>query len=114
MKSVSPVALGESSSSVAVNVTAPGNKTWSISLEVDGVAHPAHEGFFQPYAFLPYEGIDVGLDRRSPVSWDLYSRHGAFPFSGKIQAVTFTPGELATDVGPHVLEEAIRLGLAID
>jgi len=114
MKSVSPVALGESSSSVAVNVIAPGNKTWTISLEVDGVAHPAHEGFFQPYAFLPYEGIDVGLDRRSPVSWDLYSRHGAFPFSGKIQAVTFTPGELATDVGPHVLEEAIRLGLAID
>lgn len=114
MKSVSPVRLGASSRQVAVNVAAPGNKTWTISLEVDGVVHPIREGFFQPYAFLPYEGIDVGLDRRSPVSWDLYSRHGAFPFTGTIDAVTFTPGDPAPDVGPHLLEEAIRLGLAID
>ena len=97
-----------------MNVVAPGNKTWTVSLEVDGVAHEAVDGFFQPYAFLPYEGIDVGLDRRSPVSWELYSKYGSFPFSGVIHSVTYVPGEVAPDVGPHVLEEAIRVGLAID
>jgi arylsulfatase len=114
MKNLPGIKLGPTSASIAVNVTAPGNKTWTVSLEVDGAAHEAVEGFFQPYAFLPYEGIDVGLDRRSPVSWELYSKYGSFPFSGTIHAVTYIPGELAPDVGPHVLEEAIRVGLAID
>ncbi|MEY2626916.1 MAG: hypothetical protein RJB08_675 [Actinomycetota bacterium] len=114
MKSLAPAPLATHSTSIAVEVTAPGNKTWTVALEVDGVKHPSVEGFFQPYAFLPYEGIDVGIDRRSPVSCDLYSRHGAFPFTGTINAVTYTPGAPAPDVGPHVLEEAIRLGLAID
>ncbi|MFZ9697705.1 MAG: arylsulfatase [Ilumatobacteraceae bacterium] len=114
MKKLTPVPLGESSQSVAIDVVAPGNKTWTVALETDSRKHPAVEGFFQPYAFLPYEGIDIGIDRRSPVSWDLYSRHGTFPFSGAITAVTYVPGDLAPDVGPHVLEEAIRLGLAID
>jgi arylsulfatase len=114
MKKLAPVALPSESRSLTVEVSAPGNKTWSISLSVDGAIHSSGEGFFQPYAFLPYEGIDVGLDRRSPVSWDLYSRHGSFPFTGRIHAVTYTPGPLAPDVGPHVLEQAIRLGLAID
>lgn len=114
MRKLTPVVLDSSSKSIAVDISAPGDKTWTVSLEVDGVVHPAETGFFQPYAFLPYEGIDVGLDRRSPVSWDLYSRYGAFPFSGELRAVTYVPGPLAPDSGPHVLEEAIRLGLAID
>jgi arylsulfatase len=114
MKKLTPVSLGDTSQSVAIDVVAPGNKTWTVALEIDGMKHPAGEGFFQPYAFLPYEGIDIGIDRRSPVSWDLYSRHGTFPFSGTITTVTYVPGDLAPDVGPHVLEEAIRLGLAID
>jgi arylsulfatase len=114
MKVLPGVALSPKSTSIAVNVVAPGNKTWTVSLEVDGVAHEAVDGFFQPYAFLPYEGIDVGLDRRSPVSWELYSKYGSFPFSGVIHSVTYVPGEMAPDVGPHVLEEAIRVGLAID
>lgn len=43
-----------------------------------------------PYGI--FEGLDVGLDRRGPVHWDLYERHGAFPFSGQIIDVTIAPG----------------------
>ena len=114
MKACLPVDLPAECQMIAVDVTAPGDKTWSVGLEVDEVKHPATQGFFQPYAFLPYEGIDVGLDRRSPVSWDLHLRHGTFPFDGVIRSVTYIPGPTAPDVGPHVIEEAIQLGLAID
>jgi len=42
--------------------------------------------------FGPFEGFDVGLDRRAPVCWDIYERHGAFPYSGALDAVWIEPG----------------------
>jgi arylsulfatase len=38
------------------------------------------------------EGLDIGLDRRGPVLWDLYERHGAFGYQGRIHDVTIEPG----------------------
>jgi arylsulfatase len=46
----------------------------------------------------PFEGIDIGIDRRSPVSWRLYEQHGPFPFGGRIDSVRYDPGEAAKDV----------------
>jgi arylsulfatase len=43
-----------------------------------------------PYGI--FEGLDVGLDRRGPVLWDLYDRHGSFAYSGAIGEVTIEPG----------------------
>ena len=43
-----------------------------------------------PYGI--FEGLDVGLDRRGPVFWDLYDRHGSFAYSGDISEVTIEPG----------------------
>jgi len=45
----------------------------------------------------PFEGIDVGIDRRSPVSWSVYERHGPFPFTGDLRSVAVTPGAPAPD-----------------
>ena len=42
-----------------------------------------------------FEGLDVGLDRRAPVSWDLYKRHGTFRYSGRIHDVWLHPGPRA-------------------
>ncbi len=42
-----------------------------------------------------FEGLDVGLDRRAPVSWALYERHGAFRYSGVIDEVRIEPGPRA-------------------
>lgn len=42
-----------------------------------------------------FEGLDIGLDRRGPVLWDLYERHGAFRYPGNIKHVTVVPGTRA-------------------
>ena len=55
-------------------------------------------------SMAPFEGIDVGIDRRSPVSWDVYERHGAFPWTGTLHSVAYTPGELAPDAGARWLD----------
>ena len=63
-----------------------------------------------PAAMAPFEGIDVGIDRRSPVSWELYERHGPFPFTGQLHAVTYIPGELAPDAGSRFVDLVRELG----
>ncbi len=44
----------------------------------------------------PFEGMDVGIDRRAPVFWQLYERHGSYPYTGRIEDVLIVPGEQAT------------------
>ena len=46
-------------------------------------------------SFGIFEGLDVGIDRRGPVSWELYERRGAFAYCGEIQDVVVTPGKRA-------------------
>ncbi len=45
------------------------------------------------FGMAPFEGIDVGIDRRSPVSWEIYERFGPFPYSGTLGSVRYEPGE---------------------
>jgi hypothetical protein len=45
--------------------------------------------------FGPFEGLDVGLDRRAPVSWRVRERHRTFPYRGTIDAVRIEPGARA-------------------
>jgi arylsulfatase len=44
-----------------------------------------------------HEGLDIGLDRRCPVSWQIYEKHRAFRFTGLIEDVTIEPGERPAD-----------------
>ena len=44
-----------------------------------------------------HEGLDIGLDRRCPVSWQLYEKHRSFRFTGTIEDVTIEPGERPVD-----------------
>ena len=62
------------------------------------------------YGIAPFEGIDVGIDRRSPVSWELYERFGAFPYTGALHAVTYTPGEDAPDSPGNLLDVIRSMG----
>jgi arylsulfatase A-like enzyme len=55
-------------------------------------------------AMAPFEGIDVGIDRRSPVSWAVYEKHGPFPYTGALMGVTYRPGELADNAGARFLD----------
>lgn len=114
MTKLEPIVLGDSSRTFTLRVVAPGKRQWEVGFTIDGVVHAPTGGFTQPFSFLPYEGIDVGMDRRSPVSWEIYQQHGCFPFTGSIVDVTYLPGEFAPDEGPGALQAAIELGLALE
>jgi arylsulfatase len=92
-------------------VTAPGGWRWNVALEVEGRPAGAVERLVMPAAMAPFEGIDIGIDRRSPVSWDVYRRHGPFPFTGELVAVTYTPGELAPDAGSRFVDLVREIGM---
>lgn len=62
--------------------------------------------------FAPFQGIDVGIDRRSPVVWDLFVEHGPFPYSGLLDHVTFRPGPPAPYNPAHLVEAMRAAGLA--
>jgi arylsulfatase len=106
--------LSPGTTQVVLDAHAPGARRWDITVGFGG--EPVHrlEGLEQFLGHCPYEGIDVGIDRRSPVSWDLYQRHGAFRFSGRIDAVTYEPGTLAPDAGAVLIEQARAVGLGLE
>jgi arylsulfatase len=83
--------------SIVLDMAAPGGGVWWASVDVDGQPR----GELGPLAMLagnsPFQGIDVGADRRSPVSWALYERFGPFAFSGNLRSVTYVPRPLASD-----------------
>ena len=91
--------LAEGASSVQLAMENPGSLVWNASFSVDGTPVGEAPGLVSLMAMAPFEGIDVGIDRRSPVSWDVYERHGPFAYSGQLETVTYRPGELAPDAG---------------
>ena len=63
-------------------------------------AHTASGGWSDLSPTMLYgfhEGLDIGLDRRGPVSWDLKQRKGAFRYSGTIVDVVIESGAFAPD-----------------
>jgi arylsulfatase A-like enzyme len=98
---------GGAEHTVRLDVTAPGGNTWTVRVLVDGEQRVAGEGFPLFISMAPFEGIDVGIDRRSPVSWDLYDRHGPFPYSGRLERVRYEPGAYAAD-SPFAMVELLR------
>jgi len=108
------VPLPGPSTQVTAHFDAPGGGKWDVRLDLDGRQVAAAGGVRQLAGFLPYSGIDVGIDRRSPVCWELYQRHGCFPFTGQLHAVTYQPGEPAPDAGERLIEQARAIGLALE
>lgn len=64
--------------------------------------------------FCPFEGIDVGVDRRSPVDWSRYEKRGSFPYSGILHRVTYSPGEFAADSRDRMARELRQTLLVFD
>jgi arylsulfatase len=96
---------------IRVSVTAPGNWRWNVEVLVGGERRGSVEELLMLGAMAPFEGIDVGIDRRSPVSWDLHLRHGSFAYTGDLRAVGYTPGEPAPDAGSRFVDLLREVGL---
>ncbi|HNB96331.1 MAG TPA: sulfatase-like hydrolase/transferase, partial [Microthrixaceae bacterium] len=96
--------VGPGRHELELRITCPGDDLWDLAVAVDGEAVAAGTGFRLLMAMAPFEGIDVGLDRRSPVCWKVYERHGSFPFTGTIHSVRYQPGDPAPDSPTNFLE----------
>lgn len=114
VRTLDPVAVGEGSRQLELRVNAPGGGRWDVELLTDTGGRAVGEGFQQLSGFIPFEGIDVGADRRSPVLWDLYQERGAFPFTGVLHAVTYEPGDLAPDAATVAVERYRQQGPAFE
>ena len=89
--------VGPGPHELAAVVTAPGGFTWDVALTVDGEERATDTGYRMLFPMSPFEGIDVGIDRRSPVSWEIYEADGPFPFTGVLHRVRYAPGDDAPD-----------------
>lgn len=89
---------------VIAELTAPGGGVWDVAFVVGG-ERSASQTLPMLSGLSPFEGIDVGIDRRSPVSWELYEREGCFPYTGALSSVTYEPGELAPDAVARMILE---------
>ena len=79
---------------IELDFDATGNRQSSGTLLVNGQKVAAGE-LGLTFSGFPYEGLDIGKDARSPVSWDIYQKYGVFPYTDKIKQVTYTPGSPA-------------------
>jgi arylsulfatase len=77
---------------ITLRATAVENFAWDFAVLVDAVERTRLDNMNMLLWIAPLQGIDVGIDRRSPVSWPLYERHRSFPFDGDLRSVTYVPG----------------------
>lgn len=89
---------------VCASITAPGGWVWNVELLVDGRQVAAIDGLPMHSAMTPFQGIDVGVDSKSPVYWDLRERHGTFKYEGTLEYVLYCPGDLAPDARQQHIE----------
>lgn len=61
----------------------------------------------QLIGMAPFQGISVGIDRKSPVSWPLHERHRSFRCTGALHSVTYLPGGPAPH-DPETVARALR------
>lgn len=85
---------------IAIAVTALDMSTVSVELELGGVVVATLPSVSSMIGQALFQGIDVGADRRSPVSWERRQSDGVFPFSGRLRAVRYEPGARLGSVGP--------------
>lgn len=104
-------AVPDGARAVRVAVTAPGNWRWDVDVRVDDEHRGLARQLLMLGAMAPFEGINVGIDRRSPVSWDLHERVGTFAYDGVLHAVTYTPGEPAPDAGVRFVDVLREIGM---
>jgi arylsulfatase len=110
MRVASAGRLADGTSQLAARLTATGKGVWQIALDVEGEQRAELADVPLLYGIAPFEGIDVGIDRRSPVSWELYERFGPFPYTGALRSVTYEPGESAPDAPVNLMDVLRKIG----
>jgi arylsulfatase len=114
MRDVSGGPMPDGVRSVEAELVATGGQQWELALRVDGEDRAKEPDVPLLFGIAPFEGIDVGIDRRSPVSWEIYVRFGPFPYTGTLHSVTYTPGEPAPDAPVHLMDMLREMGVKFE
>jgi arylsulfatase A-like enzyme len=85
-----------------------------VALLVDDVEVARLDNLWMLVGFAPFSGIDVGRGSGGPVHWGLHQRHGNFPYSGRLHAATWIPGEIADYDPAQVVAAEIETALFYD
>ncbi len=107
-------AVPAGTTSLGVDLKALGGGTWTVDVLVGDEVVASEDGFKILFPMAPFQGIDVGLNRRSPVHWDIHEREGTFAYSGVLHRVTYTPGDPAPDNPLGFLDAVREVALAYD
>jgi arylsulfatase A-like enzyme len=107
-----PIAAGRRR--IVSSATARSATELDIAISVDGRMRCEKRGLPMLIGQALFQGIDVGIDRRSPVSWERFSSDGTFAFTGKLASVTYRPGPHAPGLGPERLEQLRKLAERFD
>jgi arylsulfatase len=92
-----PAPLAAGAREVTFDYEATGGRKGRGRLLIDGQPAMAWQPLSPSLMGGFHEGMDIGLDRRCPVDWRLFEKHGVFRYSGAITEVTIAPGELSPD-----------------
>ena len=107
MRRVSGGSMSAGAREIVADLAAPGNNMWDLRLLVDGEERAGMADVPMLYGMAPFEGFDVGIDRRSPVDWAIYERFGPFRYTGTLHTVEVAPGAPAHD-SPQMMVDVIR------
>lgn len=99
---------------VLLSIEAPGGFRWNAKAELVGRDAAELRDLDMPFPMAPFEGIDVGIDRRSPVDWALFAQKGSFAYSSSIHFVRYEPGEPAPDSATRLVDLLRQMGAAFE
>lgn len=106
--------LGGGRHEAELRADAGDNFTWDLTVTVDGETRGRLGPVLMLLGMAPFQGIDVGIDRRSPVAWPLHERHGSFRYTGALESVTYVPGAPAPYSPEAVLRATIQAAHAFE
>jgi arylsulfatase len=107
---ISAGSLATGSSTINVDLLAPGQRLWNLVVSVNGETRVQRDGLTMLFPMAPFEGINVGTERRSPVDWALSRQHGPFAYSGTLHWVRYEPGEPAPDGPARYIDMLKKMG----
>ncbi|MFC9492203.1 arylsulfatase, partial [Streptomyces hydrogenans] len=92
---------------IVLDAAAEEGLRWRFTVRVDGEERAAPDSVHQLIGMAPFQGVSVGVDRKSPVSWPLYERRRSFRHTDGIRSVTYRPGPPGPDA-PDAVAAALK------
>jgi Ferric reductase like transmembrane component len=81
-------ALADGDQVISLELETPGKRVWNAVLRAGDAELARADGLAMLFPMAPFEGISIGIDRRSPVDWDLRQRRGTFAYSWSLSRAT--------------------------